>query len=79
MKKTDNQFPIYLFIYSHKTISTWLHFHMYVECNEAFFNQSGAWYAEAVDRVVIRKLEKLKHNSVLKNSADGGQGEICIG
>ena len=23
-------------------------------------NQSGAWYAEAVDRAVIRKLEKIK-------------------
>ena len=23
-------------------------------------NQSGAWYAEAIDRVVIRKLEKIK-------------------
>ena len=39
-------------------------------------NQSGAWYAEAVDWAVIRKL---KHYRVLKNSADGGQGEICHG
>ena len=23
------------------------------------FNQSGAWYAEAVDRAVIKKLEKI--------------------
>ena len=23
-------------------------------------NQSGAWYAEAIDRAVIRKLEKIK-------------------
>ena len=42
-------------------------------------NQSGAWYAEAVDRAVIRKLKKLKHCRVLKNSADGGQGQICNG
>ena len=28
--------------------------------------QSGAWYAEVVDRAVIRKLEKLKHYRILK-------------
>ena len=38
-------------------------------------NQSGAWYAEAVDRAMISKLENIR---VLKNSADG-QGEICHG
>ena len=39
-------------------------------------NQSGAWCAEAVDRAVIKNLKKCR---VLKNSTDGGQGEICTG
>ena len=30
-------------------------------------NQSGAWYAEAVDRAVIRKLEKIKTLQGFKN------------
>ena len=44
-------------------------------------NQRGAWYAEAVDRAVIKKLEKklIKYYRVLKNSAEGGEGEICNG
>ena len=42
-------------------------------------NQSTAWYAEAVDRAVIRKLEKIKTLQGFKNSADGGQGDICHG
>ena len=42
-------------------------------------NQSGAWYPEAIDRVMIRKLKNIKHYRVLKKSADGDQGEICHG
>ena len=42
-------------------------------------NQSSAWYAEAVDWAVIRKLKTLKHYRALKTSADGGEGEICHG
>ena len=43
------------------------------------YNQSGAWYAEAVDRAVIRKLEKIKTLHGFKTSADWSQGEVCNG
>ena len=48
---------------------------------QTFSNQSGAWYAEAVDRAVIKKHLK-KFNKTLqgfKDSSDGGQGEYCPG
>ena len=44
-----------------------------------YVNQSGAWYAEAVDRAVIKKLEKIKTLQGFKNSAGGGQAHICNG
>ena len=38
-----------------------------------------AWYAQVVDWAVIRKLEKMKALQGFKNSANGGEGEICNG
>ena len=41
-------------------------------------NQSGAWYAEAVDRAVIRKLEKIKTSQGFKNSCNKVKGKFAM-
>ena len=42
-------------------------------------NQSSAWYAEAVDQAVIRKLVKIKTLQGLKKSCNKVKGKFAMG
>ena len=42
-------------------------------------NQSSAWYAEAVDRAVIRKLEKIRTLQGLKKSCNKVKEKFAMG
>ena len=50
-----------------------------VRKKETCENQSGAWYAEAVDRAVIRKLEKIKTLQGFKKSCNNVKGKFAMG
>ena len=41
-------------------------------------NQRGAWYAQAVDRAVIRKLEKIKILQGFKKSCNKVKGKFAM-